>query len=339
MKQFNCAFCLAKIFFYRFIYSMQINLQPYEKCYPKRLKRFFQTGINYRTYHDFIPHMKQAVVGNIPIEIITLFPKNKRGEGVKQIQEALAVTSLQLRKIFKEIRKEENFSVYDENYRPSAYMKKIALFGESCLNSELTKIFGEDNIKASLKFVGDGSFANVYQLSLKNKNGYEIMHDKALKVYHVISDGSMIHNTFAEANFWTFLKKIAGHSLAKTQYTKHYISDLHCGYCMTEFIDPQIQKTTSKLPIIELFKFKMPHDSMVNLPIMGKLYDGGGYEKEKSFIADKVVLKYLKMLFYAKGKASKSLIEQLNLLIANPKTPLRDKIQKAIELYENSIKQ
>lgn len=317
---------------------MQIRIQNYEKCYPKTLKRIFISGLNYNTYNKFIPQMKRAVVGNIPVEIIKLFPKSIRGEQIKRVQAALSCTTLELRRSYHNIRKAENFSVFDENYRPSKYMKQIAQEGEIVLNSELTKIFGENKFQAEIKYAGFGDFANVYRLSLQDINGQKIMHDKALKVYHQIREGhpdyARHHNAYAESNFWAFIKHFAGHSLDKTQFTKHYISDLHSGYCLTEFIDPEIHKTTSPLSILKLFNLKAPKDSRCNPSIMGKQCDGGGYRKGENFTADKIILKYIKILFYSRGKEYNKILEKLKNMAQNPKTPNRDKIQQIINRYK-----
>lgn len=316
---------------------MKIQLKNYEQCYPKRLKRLFRSNINLRTYNSFIPKMERAVVGNIPIEIIKMFPKKFRGEKIKAFQNALAETTLKLRSEYKTTKNLEEFTLFDENYRPSKYLKDIAKAGENFLNIKLAEYFGTDFFNAKISFAGNGTYGMVYKLSLLNNQGERVMHDKALKVFHNIScEPTHLHNNYAEANFWTFLKYIAGHKLDKTQFTRHYISDLHSGYTLTEFIDPQITRTTSKLAILKLFNIKNPQDTICNMTIMGKLYDVGGFEKNKNFTADKIILKHLKKLFYAnKKKELQNRLNALKLLIQNPKTPHRDKLQKVLELYEN----
>lgn len=309
----------------------------YETCYPKRLKKLFETHINLRTYNQFIPNMERAVVGNIPIEIIKSIPKATRGEGIKNFQTALSETALTLRNAYYEIRKDADFSFEDDNYRPSKYVKEIAKTGEKILNQELTNIFGEDFMQAKLEYVGNGSFKNVFKLSLFNHYGKKIMHDKALQVYHQLNEGnpyySMVHNTYAEANFWTFLKRVAGHKLDNTQFTKHYISDLHSGYCMTEFIDGKIPTTTKPLDICGLFNFRIPHDKAYNPRIMGKEYDGGGYEGNDDFTPNKILIRYSKQLYYSMGKQFEDVVLKLIKLVKNPKTPYRKELEKLLETY------
>lgn len=315
----------------------KISPNNYEKCYQKRLKRLFETHINLRTYNQFIPYMDRAVVGNIPIEIIKIFPKNSRGDGVKSFQKALSKTAVALRDAYYEIKNEDDFSFKDYNYRPSKYVKRIAARGEKILNQELTQIFGEDFMSSKLEFAGTGSFKNVFKLSLFDYDGKKIMHDKALQIYHQLNEGnpyySMVHNTYAEANFWTFLKRASGHKLDNTQFTKHYISDLHSGYCMTEFIDSKIPRTTKPLDICGLFNFCIPHDKAYNPKIMGKEYDGGGYQVNEDFTADKVLIRYSKQLYYSMGKQFEDVVLKLAKLVQTQNTPYKKEIEKMMDMY------
>lgn len=106
--------------------SIPIKLDTYERCYPSRLKRIFRSNLNYRTYNDFVPKTKNPIIGNIPPELIRFFPKETRGEKIKAIQEAFGETAVYLRKTFLKMSREEDFEIYDNNYRPSNYLKKLA---------------------------------------------------------------------------------------------------------------------------------------------------------------------------------------------------------------------
>ena len=287
----------------------KINFVNYERCYPSRLKKLFQADINYRTYDEFIPKMKNAVVGNIPPEIINLFKVGK-GEKIKSFQNALSSITKYLRGC-----------------------SAISEFANSQFKGILPK-----GIKAELTFVGKGAWGNVFKFSLKNNKDEKIMHDKALKVYHNLnvplrSNLSRMQNNYAEANFWTFLKFAAGHKLDKTQFTKHYISDMKSGYTLTEFIDNDIIKTTAPLDLnILQLKYNDPGNTLIN----DKLYDGGGFVKCSDFIGDKMVLRYFKKLWFRNSeKELNKVIKDFKEKIANPKTPHRDKIQKALELFKH----
>ena len=320
---------------------MQIKISPvnYEKCYPRRLKKFFETHINLN-YNKFVPYMERAVVGNIPVEIIKIFPKETRGNGIKNFQNALSKTAIALRKSYDEQRLKDDFSFLDCNFRPSKYIKEIAKTGEETLNQELLKIFGENFMEAKLDYAGFGSFKNVFKLSLLDINGKKILHDKAFQVYSKIRESdprfSKLHNTYAEANFWTFLKRAAGHRLDNTQFTKHYISDLNSGYCITEYIDEKIPGTTKPLDIYKLFNFLVPTDKQYNIKIMGKEYDAGGYAINKEFTSNKILIRYTKQLYYSLGKQFDDVVLKLKSLIENPKTPYRKDLEKILNKYISS---
>lgn len=311
----------------------RIKFVNYEKCYPSRLKKFFQADINYKTFDSFIPEMKNAVVGNIPVEIINLF-KTDKGEKIKAFQNALSELTKYLRACCKSA-KEQNLISYDIAELGEdlpVFEKSISDFANTHFKNILP-----DDIKAKLCYTGKGVWGNVFKFSLVDKNGEKIMHDKALKVYHntkcKIKEISNIQNNYAEANFWTFIKHAAGHKLDNTQFTKHYISDTKSGYALTEFIDDKIPQTTSKLDLKNIFGIM--YMDIMNEPIRGKLYDAGGFVKYPYFIDDKVVLRYFKKLSFRKSeKELNKVIIDFENKIRNPKTPHRDKIQMALNLFK-----
>lgn len=303
----------------------------YEKCYPTRLKSFFQSDLNYRTYDEFIPNMKRAVVGNLPHELINFFPKENRKHCIQEFQNALsdiarferAKTHSVILTDLSSVNNEELANL--ENEMSNLFNKRIEMISQ---NGQITGKFN---------FAGHGAFGNVFQFSLFDKNGGKLMHDKALKLYHnpykTYGGLENIHNNYAEANFWTYLKHVAGHNLDRTQFTKHYISDLHSGYTMTEFVDNEIHSTTRLLDMQNVFRLKSL-DAVNNIPILGKVFDAGGYRKLENFIDDKVVLKYFKKLYYRSNKELPNYIANLENLINNPKTPHREKIREALKLFK-----
>ena len=313
---------------------MQIRLDNYEKCYPKRLKRIFRSNINYQNYDSYIPYMKQATVGSLPNEIVQLFSKNK-AQNIKFFQNALSdiVTYVRETRSFMDKKKHKLFDFEAYDYEKVAiYEKRLS----KRLNSQIRRILPK-GVTAELKFVDSGGFANVFKLSLKKKNGQKIMHDKAIKIFYNIQEPlnchKPYHNNYAEANFWTFLKFIAGHKLDKTQFTRHYFSDLKSGYSITEFADKDICPTKKELSLTHMLHI-FYSDYSNNKPIYGKFYDAGGFEKRKSFINDKVVWSTYKKMLNRNSRAEKELvISNLKNLVKNPKTPHRSKIKKAIELF------
>lgn len=317
---------------------MQIRFDNYEKCYPKRLKKIFQSNLNMRTYNKFIPQMERAVVGNIPPELIRIFPQETKAHDIKAFQNILSDVSKYIRASYSKLKSSGNFTLLD----PDTYRKSKVIVN---WESEITTMFNaclrrlpNTQITSKLDYIDHGVAGKVFKLALFDKNGNKIMHDKALKVYHSVNFldtlGSNLHGNYAESNFWTYIKRMAGHSLDKTQFTKHYISDLKSAYSLTEFIDDTIPKTTAKINFTDLLRIRYV-DATNNASYMGKLYDAGGFKKYNDFIDDKVVLKYFKKLFFAKKNNQLEVKTHLEALATNPKTPHRNKIQKALELFNN----
>lgn len=308
-----------------------VKFVNYEKCYPSRLKRFFQSDLNYRTYDDFIPNMKRAVVGNLPPELIKILPKENRKYCIKEFQKALSDVA--------RFERAKTHSVILSDLRSVSSEELETLENEmsNLFNKRIERISQNGKLVGAFEFAGHGAFGNVFRFSLFDEMGCSLMHDKALKLYHNPhkTHGGLenVHNNYAEANFWTYLKHAAGHNLDSTQFTRHYISDLHSGYTMTEFIDYGIHNTSTMLDMQNVFRFKSL-DIVNNIPLLGKVFDVGGYRKLENFIDDKVVLRYFKKLYYRSNKELLNYIANLEKLINNPKTPHREKIQRALELFK-----
>ncbi len=306
----------------------------YEKCYPSRLKRIFRRDINYLTYKKFVPYSKNQTVGNIPIEIIRLFKDDKCNK-IKRFQQGMANIANYLRGCYLGAKKENiisyGFSDLDDKDL-KIFERQITLFANKQFKNVLPK-----DISVNLKYKGKGAWGNVFKFSMFDNSGNKIMSDKALKVYHKTFGGipclSHMHGSCAEANFWTFMKFFAGHDLDKTQFTKHYISDLKNGYALTEFIDSKSVKNIFPLDLSNLFRLK--YSDIMNTPMSGKFYDAGGFVKTFNFIPDKVTFKYFKKLMNRSPKELIPFMQRLQECVKNPKTPHRDKIQKAIELFKN----
>ena len=306
----------------------------FEKCYPSRLKRIFKKDYNYRSYDSFVPYTKNKLVGNLPNEIINLFDKPDRGTKIKEFQKGLANTTKYIRALYKQCKNENIIQSSFDDLEPED-LKLIEKDITNLMNATIRGIVPK-SVKAKISYVGNGCWGNTFKFSLMDKNG-EIMHDKALKVFHNKSCTTPSINrnqgSYAEANFWTFLKNVIGHKMDKTQFTRHYISDLETGYSLTEFADKKIHPTTAPIDFERLFKIFYTDYS--NEKINGKMYDIGGCIKFPNFIDDKIVLKYLKKLVHRNSnKDLKPLLTDLQAKVQNPKTPHRSKIQKALELFE-----
>ncbi len=316
----------------------KIDPVNYERCYPKRLKRIFQSNLNMKSYDKFIPHIGGgAIVGNIPPELIRLFPQKTRGQDIKNFQNLLADISKYVRGSYYKLKQSDGFTwLNPETYGKSDMLLNWEKELTNVLNGCLRR-FTDISVTGDIKYIERGVAGKVFKLSLRDKDGVKIMHDKALKVYHVksflCSEVKGCHGNYAEANFWTYLKHVAGHPLDKTQFTKHYISDLDNGYALTEFIDEDITSTTAKMDFQALFKLKYV-DWHHNPYLREKIYDVGGFQKMPNFMDDKIVLRYFKKLFFRSEKELPEVLARYEALAQNPKTPHRDKIQRAIDLFK-----
>ena len=291
-------------------------------------------SVGNETYDEIIPHVKNQIVGKLPPEIINLICLND-GDKIKVFQSILAQMAEHIRATRTEM-KSDSITSFKDYYSPEkirTYEQKIS----QLLNEKLVSNFG-DNYQAELIFTDNGGFAELFRFTLKNKDGKKIMHDKAFKVFYNIVEplqqNKHMHNNFAEANFWTYISYIAGHKLDKTQFTRHYISDMKSGYYLTEFIDKDIHKTTSRLHLKWLGMKFIDWDH--NKPMGTKdFYDGGGFIKRSNFIDDKVVLRYFKKIMNRNTEKERlEVLANQEKMVENPKTPHRDKIRRANELYK-----
>ncbi len=289
----------------------KISATNYERCYPTRLKKYFQSNLNYKTYQDFVPYTKRAVIGNIPSEIINLFPQSEKGDKIKAFQSVLAQTTLVSRLGKKE---EEVRQILAEG------LKEIMPKGT----------------QTELEYIGYGGFKDVYRFGLKDENGKKIMHDKALLVYKI--NYSVLprksHGIYAEPNSWYYLQKNMKRKMDKTQFTKHYISDMKNGYSLTEFIDDDITKTTKEFDqnrILGLILSDTQHNPRHNK----KIYDIGGLIRIQGALDDKIAIKYFKKIANKNTqKEREQIAEQLTKKTENIKTPHRDKILMALDYYK-----
>ena len=310
----------------------RVNLAENNSCYPTRLRKLFRQGVQYKTYGKFVPQTTKATVGNLPAEIIELFKPSERAEKVTAFQKVLADTAKFIR------------TIHDENMVDLAHDDKFCVDNIlDCKGIEANKMLHEnlkgilpDGYKANLEYVDYGGFKDVYKLGVSDENGKKIMHDKAFHVYRNLSetgDYGYQHGIWAEPNMWIYMSYRAGHPLDKTQFTKHYLSDLHAGYSITEYADYNITKTTSPFRVREILGLRYK-DIDHNPLLHKKVYDVGGFVKSKFFTDDKLVSRYYKQIFNRNTEKEKEqVISQLEAKIKNPKTPHRDKMQKGIDLY------
>lgn len=305
----------------------------FERCYPKRLKRMFQQGVQYKTYKNFVPQTENATVGNLPNEIIRLFSPDEKAEKIKSFKTALS----DMAKYIREIHDEDMVDIkHDDKFCIDNILDSRGIYANKMLNKKLENILPA-GYKAWFEYVDYGGFKDVYKFNIKDVNNKKIMHDKAFHIYQNLSETNEFgtqHGVWAEPNMWVYLSYRAGHSLNKTPFTKHYISDLHAGYSMTEYSDFDITKTTK--PLMTQYILGMKYGDLEHNPLLhNKIYDVGGFKKMKYFTDDKMVMRYYKQIFNRNTEKEKQqVIAQLEEKIKNPKTPHRDKMAKGICLYK-----
>ena len=289
----------------------KINIETSKKCYPKRLKRFFQNNLNYKTYSNFAPFTECTTVGSIPPEIVKLFEGKEKSSKIKTFLSALGKTSDAIRKT---TNPEQYKEILQDNF----------------------KGIMPTNTQINIDYVGRGAFKRVYRLGLRDNSGKKLMHDKAFLIYD--TDSFMFkeksHGVYAEPNSWIYLEKNIGHKTDNTQFIRHYISDLKNGYSLTEFVDKEITKTSKRFDYKKILGLILT-DGQNNPQINQKIYDIGGLQRCRDFLTDKVSLKYFKKIANRKTeKEREKVVEELSKQIKNKKTPLRDKIETAVEFYK-----
>lgn len=289
----------------------KISAINYERCYPSRLKKFFQSNLNYKTYQDFVPYTKNATVGNIPNEIIQMFSPNERAAKIKTFQSAIAQAT--------------NTSRAGKNEEE---IRQV-------LSDGLKDIMPKGT-QTELEYIGYGGFKDVYRFGLKDKDGKKLMHDKALLVYKTYYSAlaRKSHGPYAEPNSWYYLQKNMGRSMDNTQFTRHYISDMKNGYSLTEFIDNDIPATKKEFDQNKIFGLILT-DSKNNPRHNKKIYDIGGILRYSGALEDRTAIKYFRKIANKNTqKEREQVAEQLTKKTENIKTPHRDKILMALEYYK-----
>lgn len=147
---------------------------------------------------------------------------------------------------------------------------------------------------------------------------------------------SKMNGMFAEANSYRFIEKAAGHPLDNTNLNKHYMFDMQNNFNLSAFSDRTRPPANKRLNFTNIGLVPIdPYDNYENI-VYGRIIDLGGIVKLNNDLMDKTVLKYFKKIVNRNTeKERQRVIQELKKLISNPKTPLRNKIEKAIGLAEN----
>lgn len=147
-----------------------------------------------------------------------------------------------------------------------------------------------------------------------------------------------VHSTSAEANSTMFVKRVVGHTLDKTNLINPDMFDLRSNYSIAPFSDYTLPKITSE---INFSRYGLKHTDISKNPdntVAGRIVDFGGIVLKNKKLADKTVLKYYKKIMNRENVRERAeLIRRYKELAKNPRTPLRNKIQQAIEIAEREI--
>ena len=312
--------------------KISTGMTKYERCGFSRLKKLFQTNINFRTYDEFVPAAKNHIVGNLPSEmiqyIVKTFPDTK-AQMIKKFQKGLGVTAVFARGQCNRFKREGIIRVgLDELSAPN--MEALQRQMSNIFHSNIKEILPA-NSSVQFKFLDRGATGNAFKLSLLNEQGQKLMPDTAFKVYHkrnsVMPEA---HGNYAEANIATFFKRVLGHNMENSPFAKHYMSDMKNGYSLSEFLYTDGDYEFKFINYAKMFGVHSI-DALKSF-IGGKIFDLGGFQKLWNFTEDKVTLRYYKKLMN-NPKIADELLERFEILAENPKTPHREKILDAIELY------
>ena len=146
-------------------------------------------------------------------------------------------------------------------------------------------------------------------------------------------DNASCHGINAEANSITRLKHIAGHNLSRSNAADTDMFDLKTGFQLEQFSDDTLPKITHKIDFDNLgLSANDLHPS--NL-VKDRITDFGDLKTNNGLLADNIILSWFKKIINRLNPKERSeVIERFKKLAENPKTPLRDKIQQAINLAE-----
>ena len=144
-----------------------------------------------------------------------------------------------------------------------------------------------------------------------------------------------IHGICAEANSYTRLKHLLGHKISKSNIIPTDMFELGKGYSIAKFSDSSLPKVESEIKFSELGLVDIDyHPGNI---VENRLIDFGGIKTKSDLISDNTVIKYYKKILHSGDKnAQLKTVENLKKIASNPKTPLRDKILKAIDYYINN---
>lgn len=151
-----------------------------------------------------------------------------------------------------------------------------------------------------------------------------------------ISNSKDIHGAAAEANSVTRLKHILGHDISRTNAVSTDMFDLGKGFSLAQYSDDALPKAVSEINFKRLGL--EPRDLHSNNYVNGKIIDFGNIVGVNDALMDKTVLKYYKQIFNRNNSEERlEVMFRLKRMAENPKTPLRNKIQQAVDIAQKEL--
>lgn len=140
----------------------------------------------------------------------------------------------------------------------------------------------------------------------------------------------------AEANTYYYIENAVGHPLLRTNLNKHYMFDIENKFNISNFSDKSLPERTGfvKYENIGVIPFDA-YENYENI-VYGRVIDVGNTAKGNKDLTDKTIRKYFKKIVNRNTEKERNeVLENLKKLASNPKTPLRNKIEKAVQLAED----
>lgn len=151
-----------------------------------------------------------------------------------------------------------------------------------------------------------------------------------------MSNYKHMHGVNAEANSVTRLKHILGHDISRTNAVNTDMFDVGKGYALSQYSDGTLPKVVNEINFNRLgLKARDLHkNNLVN----GRIIDFGAITGANEALLDKTVLKYYKQIMNRNNAEERlEVMFRLKRLAEAPKTPLRNKIQKAVDIAQNEL--
>ena len=145
-----------------------------------------------------------------------------------------------------------------------------------------------------------------------------------------------VHGINAEANSYYRLKTILGHNIMRDGANAIDMFDLENGYSMAKCVNISTPKTKREVPFVKLGL--MAQDLNPGNIVCGRLIDYGAIVSTDFRLLDKTVLKYYKKIVNRESvEEREKVLENYKNILQNPRTPLREKIKNAIDVYEDWV--